>query len=176
MEKQRAGGGGGRGGDADAEVSGLRHGEEFLGSPSEVPLWPAGRPSGPGVSARRPGALGTDSSRPCSSSRRMLDVAKASEAEEDARFSRSLLWSFFCLVRRFWNQTFTLGWRTGRGVGKEEGTGKAKWGQVGGEKKRKGVEGKGTESGGSKGGVKGGRRVFRVSLRSLHTSLLWVNQ
>ena len=106
MEKQSAGGGGGSGG--DAEVSGLRCGEEFLGSPKEVPLWPAGRPGGPGVSARRLGALGTDSSRPCSSSRRMLEVAKALDAEEDARFSRSLLWSFFCLVRRFWNQTFTF--------------------------------------------------------------------
>ena len=72
MEKQSAGGGGGSGG--DAEVSGLRCVEEFLGSPKEVLLWPAGRPGGPGVSARRLGALGTDSSRPCSSSRRMLDA------------------------------------------------------------------------------------------------------
>lgn len=149
MEKQSAGGGGGRGGDAEAEaeVRGLRHGEEFLGSPSEVPLWPADGPSGPGVSARRLGALGTDSSRPCSSSRRMLEVAKASEAEEDARFSRSLLWSFFCLVRRFWNQTFTLGQRVGRGVGKGEGTGVAKRGQVGGEKEREDMEGKGVRRG-----------------------------
>lgn len=105
MEKQSAGGGGGPG----AEVRGLRRGEEFLGSPKEVPLWLAGRLDKPGVSAKKLGALGTDSSRPCSSSRRMLEVAKASDAEEDARFSRSLLWSFFCLVRRFWNQTFTLG-------------------------------------------------------------------
>lgn len=109
MEKQSAGGAGGSGGDAEAEVSGFRCGDEFLGSPKEVPLWPAGRPGRLGVSARRLGALGTDSSLPCSSSLRMLEVAKASDAEEDARFSRSLLWSFFCLVRRFWNQTFTLG-------------------------------------------------------------------
>lgn len=139
MEKQRAGGGGGSVGDAGAEVRGLRRGEEFLGPPKEVLLWPAGRPGRPGVSARRLGALGTDSSRPCSSSRRMLEVAKASEAEEDARFSRSLLWSFFCLVRRFWNQTFTLGQRVGRGVRKGEGTGQAKWGPVGGEKEGKGM-------------------------------------
>ena len=97
MEKQSAGGGGGSGG--DAEVSGLRCVEEFLGSPKEVPLWPAGRPGGPGVSARRLGALGTDSSRPCSSSRRMLEVAKALDTEEDARFSRSLL---FPLVLSRW--------------------------------------------------------------------------
>lgn len=129
MEKQSAGGGGGSGGEAEAEVSGLRCGEEFLGSPKEVPLWPAGRPGGPGVSTRRLGALGTDSSRPCSSSRRMLEVAKALDAEEDARFSRSLLWSFFCLVRRFWNQTFTLGQSEGRGVHEGEGTGsRGEWG------------------------------------------------
>lgn len=123
-----AGRGGGRGDDAEAEGIGLRRGEEFLGSPKEVvPLWLVGRPGRPGVSARRLGALGTESSRPCSRSRRTLEVAKASEAEEDARFSRSLLWSFFCLVRRFWNQTFTLvgvegthrGARKGKGRGQE---------------------------------------------------------
>ena len=145
MEKQSAGGGGGSGG--DAEVSGLRCVEEFLGSPKEVPLWPAGRPGGPGVSARRLGALGTDSSRPCSSSRRMLEVAKALDAEEDARFSRSLLWSFFCLVRRFWNQTFTLGQSEARGV--REGGGQAS--KVG------------TGSGGSRGAVREGRRAVRLS-------------
>lgn len=116
-----AGSGGGRGDDAEAEGIGLRRGEEFLGSPKEVPLWLAGRPGRPGVSARRLGALGTESSRPCSRSRRTLEVAKASEAEEDARFSRSLLWSFFCLVRRFWNQTFTLGQRAHRGARKGKG-------------------------------------------------------
>jgi hypothetical protein len=86
-----AGRGGGTGGDAEAEGSGLTRGEEFLGSPKEVLLWPAGRLGRPGVSVRRLGALGTGSSRPCSRSRRILEVAKASEAEEDARFSRSLL-------------------------------------------------------------------------------------
>lgn len=139
MERQSTGGGGGSGG--EAEVSGLRCGEEFLGSPKEVPLWPAGRPGGPGVSARRLGALGTDSSGPCSSSRRILEVAKALEAEEDARFSRSLLWSFFCLVRRFWNQTFTLGQSERRGV----------------------HEGRGQGVGGSRGAVREGRRAVRVS-------------
>lgn len=117
-----AGRGGGRGDDeaAEAEGIGLRRGEEFLGSPKEVPLWLAGRPGRPGVSARRLGARGTECSRPCSRSRRTLEVAKASEAEEDARFSRSLLWSFFCLVRRFWNQTFTLGQRTRPGKPEKE--------------------------------------------------------
>lgn len=104
----------GRGDDAEAKGIGVRLGDEFLGSPKEVPLWLAGRPGRPGVSARRLGALGTESSRPCSSSRRTLEVAKASEEEEFARFSRSLLWSFFCLVRRFWNQTFTLGQKAHR--------------------------------------------------------------
>lgn len=155
MEKQTAGRGGGSGGDVEAEGSGLTRGEEFLGSPKEVPLWPAGRPGRPGVSARRLGALGTESSRPCSSSRRMLEVAKASEAEEEACFSRSLLWSFFCLVRRFWNQTFTLGWRVGRGDRQ------SRVGKVGGEKERKCVDqGRGT-------GVRKERgKKSRLSLRS----------
>lgn len=142
----------GRGDDAEAEGTGLRLGEEFLGSPKEVPLWQAGRPGRPGVSARRLGALGTESSRPCSRSRRTLEVAKASEAEEDARFSRSLLWSFFCLVRRFWNQTFTLGERahgdSGRGKRrsrrrsqeKRRGSSEVGWGEraqgVGGNRKK----------------------------------------
>lgn len=132
MEKQSAGGRGRSGGDPEAEPSGARRGEQFLGPPKAGPLWPAGRPSRPGVSARRLGALGADSSRPCSSSRRMLDVAKASDAaEEDARCSRSLLWSFFCLVRRFWNQTFTLG---ERGQARQRG---GRW------EKRRGVQGYG---------------------------------
>lgn len=111
----------------------MRRGEEFLGSPKEVPLWPEVRPGRPGLSARRLGALGTESSRPCSRSRRTLEVAKASEAEEDARFSRSLLWSFFCLVRRFWNQTFTLGQRAHRVAERERGG-------AGGRAKMKGEE------------------------------------
>lgn len=54
------------------------------------------------------GGAGTDSKRPCSSRRRMLHVASDSEVDEE-RLSESLVWSFFCLVRRFWNQTFTWG-------------------------------------------------------------------
>lgn len=40
----------------------------------------------------------------------MLQVAKDSEDnddDDDVRLSESLLVSFFCLVRRFWNHTFT---------------------------------------------------------------------
>lgn len=146
MEKQMAGSGGGRGDDAEAEGIGLRRGEEFLGSPKEVPLWLAGRPGRPGVSARRLGALGTESSRPCSRSRSTLEVAKASEAEEDALFSWSLLWSFFCLVRRFWNQTFTLGQGAHKGARKGKGRGRRR-----SQEKRRGsseVEwGRGTRAG-----------------------------
>lgn len=36
----------------------------------------------------------------------MLQVAKDSDVDEE-RLSESLVVSFFCLVRRFWNQTFT---------------------------------------------------------------------
>lgn len=36
----------------------------------------------------------------------MLQVAKDSDVEEE-RLSESLVVSFFCLVRRFWNHTFT---------------------------------------------------------------------
>ena len=50
----------------------------------------------------RPGGV---SSRPCSSSLSTLQVAAVSETTE--RSSKSFPWSFFCLVRRFWNQTFT---------------------------------------------------------------------
>lgn len=57
----------------------------------------------------RPGRLGGVSSRPCSSSLRTLHVAAVSETTE--RNSESFPWSFFCLVRRFWNQTFTW-WET----------------------------------------------------------------
>lgn len=154
MEKQSPGGGGGSGGDTDTEVSGVTRGEEFLGSLKEVPLWPAVRPEDrPGVRARRLGALGTGSSRPCSSSRRMLEVAKASDAEEDARFSRSLLWSFFCLVRRFWNQTFTL---AESGPGHQEGRGDRQ--SKAGAGRRKGEERHGSArvcGAGSKGRVRG---------------------
>ena len=37
----------------------------------------------------------------------MLQVAKDSDVEEE-RLSESLVVSFFCLVRRFWNHTLTL--------------------------------------------------------------------
>lgn len=72
------------------------------------------------VGDRRLGGAGTDRRRPCSSSRRMLQVAKDSEVLEE-RFSESLLWSFFCFVRRFWNHTLTWG-----GVGRvgEDGEGR----------------------------------------------------
>lgn len=56
---------------------------------------------------RRPGRADGVSSRPCSSSLRTLQVAAVSETTE--RSSESFPWSFFCFVRRFWNQTFT--WR-----------------------------------------------------------------
>lgn len=46
------------------------------------------------------GGAGPESSRPCSKSLRMLQVAKDSEVEEE-RLSESLVVSFFCLVRRF---------------------------------------------------------------------------
>lgn len=46
------------------------------------------------------GGAGTDRSRPCSRRRRMLHVASDSEVD-DVRLSMSLVWSFFCLVRRF---------------------------------------------------------------------------
>lgn len=57
------------------------------------------------------GGGGPDSSLPCSSSRRMLQVARDSD-EEDERLSESLVVSFFCLVLRFWNHTFTCRERT----------------------------------------------------------------
>lgn len=52
------------------------------------------------------GGAGPERSRPCSRRRRMLQVAKDSLVEEE-RLSESLVVSFFCLVRRFWNQTLT---------------------------------------------------------------------
>lgn len=60
----------------------------------ELPQWD----SNPG----RPGGV---RSRPCSRRRRTLQVAAVSETTE--RSSESFPWSFFCLVRRFWNHTFT---------------------------------------------------------------------
>lgn len=45
--------------------------------------------------------------RPCSSSLSTLQVAAVSETTD--RSSESFPWSFFCLVRRFWNQTLTWG-------------------------------------------------------------------
>lgn len=55
------------------------------------------------------GGAGPDRRRPCSRRRRMLQVAKDSDEEEE-RLSESLVVSFFCLVRRFWNHTLT--WTT----------------------------------------------------------------
>lgn len=55
---------------------------------------------------RRPGRPGGVSKRPCSSSLSTLQVAAVSDTTE--RSSESLPWSFFCFVRRFWNQTFTF--------------------------------------------------------------------
>lgn len=85
----------------------LTPGEELLGLARMEPFPVRGARSGLG-------GTGTDRSRPCSSSRRMLQVARDSEVEE-ARLSVSLVWSFFCLVRRFWNQTLTCrkGWEVG---------------------------------------------------------------
>lgn len=48
---------------------------------------------------------GGDSRRPCSRSRRTLQVAAVSDTTDF--ISESLPWSFFCFVRRFWNQTLT---------------------------------------------------------------------
>lgn len=45
--------------------------------------------------------------RPCSSSLSTLQVAAVSETTD--RSSESFPWSFFCFVRRFWNQTLTWG-------------------------------------------------------------------
>lgn len=50
--------------------------------------------------------MGPDRRRPCSRRRRMLQVANDS-LEEEERLSESLVVSFFCLVRRFWNHTLT---------------------------------------------------------------------
>lgn len=52
------------------------------------------------------GGTGPDRRRPCSRRRRMLQVASDS-FEEEERLSESLVVSFFCLVRRFWNHTLT---------------------------------------------------------------------
>lgn len=61
---------------------------------------------GGGPSREFGGGAGPASSRPCSRRRRMLQVANDSLVEEE-RLSESLVVSFFCLVRRFWNQTLT---------------------------------------------------------------------
>lgn len=55
---------------------------------------------------RSPGRPGGVRSRPCSRSLNTLQVAAVSDTTE--RSSESLPWSFFCFVRRFWNQTLTL--------------------------------------------------------------------
>lgn len=49
---------------------------------------------------------GAERRRPCSRRRKMLQVASDSEVEEEC-LSESLVVSFFCLVRRFWNHTLT---------------------------------------------------------------------
>ena len=91
---------------ADTEQGGvllLTPGEEELpGLTNREPPFPwwGGPRSGLGGGAER--------RRPCSRRRRMLQVARDSEDEEE-RLSESLVVSFFCLVRRFWNHTFTWG-------------------------------------------------------------------
>lgn len=61
---------------------------------------------GGGPSSELGGGAGPERRRPCSSSRRMLQVARDSLVE-DERLSESLVVSFFCLVLRFWNHTLT---------------------------------------------------------------------
>lgn len=124
MEKHREWGGGppsrGEGGVPPSEgrdkpkVPAVRElGGVLLLMPGEVDEAP------PGLLSREPlcvgcggpsrelgGGAGPDKSRPCSRRRRMLQVAKDSLVEEE-RLSESLVVSFFCLVRRFWNQTLT---------------------------------------------------------------------
>lgn len=128
--------------DEEEEEEEVREGTCRLKAPGPVGLLPAPSPGDvvPGVAKpdplpvglvmglevgeRRLGGAGTERNLPCSSSRRMLQVAKDSEVVLE-RFSESLLWSFFCLVRRFWNQTLTWreGWhREGTRVGGQKGT------------------------------------------------------
>jgi hypothetical protein len=64
------------------------------------------------------GSPGGDNRRPCSKSRSTLHVAAVSDTTE--RSSESLPWSFFCLVRRFWNQTFTCAQRGRSKSGREQ--------------------------------------------------------
>lgn len=125
MEKQRECGGGtpsrGEGGVPLSEGSdnpkvppGRELGGVLLLMPGEVEEPP------PGLVSRDPlcvgcvggprrelgGGTGPDRRRPCSRRRRMLQVANDSFVEEE-RLSESLVVSFFCLVRRFWNHTLT---------------------------------------------------------------------
>lgn len=129
MEKQRECGGGtpsrGEGGVAPSEGSdspkvplGRELGGVLLLMPGEVEEPPPGLPSRePFAGCGGPrrgfgGGAGPDRRRPCSRRRRMLQVANDSD-EEDERLSESLVVSFFCLVRRFWNHTFTCSNTTG---------------------------------------------------------------
>lgn len=125
MEKQRECGGGtpslGEGGvpprdgrDNPKVPPGKELGGVLLLMPGEVDEAPPGLLSreplcvgcGGGPSREFGGGAGPDRSRPCSRRRRMLQVASDSLVEEE-RLSESLVVSFFCLVRRFWNQTLT---------------------------------------------------------------------
>lgn len=124
MEKQRECGGGtpsrGEGGVPPSEGSdspkvppGRELGGVLLLMPGEVEEPPLGLLSREPLCAgcggpRRElgGGAGPDRRRPCSRRRRMLQVASDSLVEEE-RLSESLVVSFFCLVRRFWNHTFT---------------------------------------------------------------------
>lgn len=124
MEKQRECGGGtpsrGDGGvppsegrDSPKVPPGRELGGVLLLIPGEVEEPP------PGLLSREPlcaewggprrelgGGTGPDRRRPCSRRRRMLQVANDSFVLEE-RLSESLVVSFFCLVRRFWNHTLT---------------------------------------------------------------------
>lgn len=125
MEKQRECGGGtpsrGEGGVPPNEgsdspkVAPVRElGGVLLLIPGEVEEPPPGLLSreplcaGCGGGPRRElcGGAGPDRRRPCSRRRKMLQVASDSLVEEE-RLSESLVVSFFCLVRRFWNHTLT---------------------------------------------------------------------
>lgn len=125
MEKQRECGGGtpsrGEGGVPPSEGSdspkvppGKELGGVLLLMPGEVEEPPPGLLSreplcaGCGGGPRRElgGGAGPDRRRPCSRRRKMLQVANDSFVEEE-RLSESLVVSFFCLVRRFWNHTLT---------------------------------------------------------------------